>query len=517
MKRTLLATALALAALASQAQITEQPEGELKTYVRQGTTYENFWGFWESKQDGLTTHLVYAADGKTVYWENPVTYYTNSSKQEAWIEGELSADRKKITFPAGQTLYVKTSKKTSVKYQLYYLHNVVLDEDGYYYESFAVDKETPITLAVDGNTLSLEGTTGDLSAIIGVVTDDDEPSWTYYGDAQTVLSLFDQQPVTAPKDLTTETYTLHYGSGSQKVVNVGVSGSDLYIQGIYTSLPDAWLKGTLDGNTLTVSSGQYFGQDPEAGALLYWVGAHRDSVYNAKWDDYDYTYEYLDKITFTYDAETGTYASDEVLLANGGEKDINRYATYIAPSLVPFKEIAGVPVDPEITDFSLPEDDDEDGSITFYIYAKDADGNDLNASKLYYRIYTGDDQLYTFTTALYEKLEEDAYEFRYDFTDDWDFSANTTTGKHKIYFYEEAERIGVQVIYRGGGEEHASNIVYTDGTKTATGIQSVAVRTVADELFDLQGRRIQSARPGQFVIRRSVSADGAVNTSKILK
>lgn len=520
MNKTLLSFFAVLFALTAQAQtiIEDQPEGDVKLYVRSGITYENFMGFWNDVQDGYTSLMVYAADGKTVYWKNPVTRYD----QDTWIEGTLSDDGSTISFPAGQTLYQKKSKKTTVNYQLYYLKNVVLDEDGYYYESFEVDKETPITLAVDGNTLTLQGTTDDLSSIIGVVTDDDDPAWNYYGDAQTVLSLFDEQPVTAPEGLLTETYKLTYGSGATTIVNLGVSGNDLYVQGIYSKLPEAWLHGTIDGNKVTVESGQYFGMASD-GTILYWVGAQLDSIYNAKWDDYDYVYNYCPTLTFTYDPETRSYSADSLLIASYAQDAVKRYATFAAPKLTPYVEVSGTPADPEITDFALPEAEDEDdspeGSITFFIYAKDVEGRDLNSSKLYYRLYIDDDQLFTLSPEIYENLDEPMSEFSYAFTEDWDFVVNTSTGRHKIYLYQEVQRFGVQAIFRDGDEEYFSNIVYTDGSKTATGIKTIATTTdkASTVLYDLQGRRIQTALPGQLVIRRTIGADGSVSTVKVVK
>lgn len=106
--------------------------------------------------------------------KNPLTLYTKDS----WIKGELNADGTKIVFPAGQYLYYDEAKEYG--YQLFYIKNLVID--GYYYESFDVDKTTPITLTMDGNTLTLEGTNEDGTTLIASVTDDDEPSWNYYGD-----------------------------------------------------------------------------------------------------------------------------------------------------------------------------------------------------------------------------------------------------------------------------------------------------------------------------------------------
>lgn len=478
--------------------------------MRSGVSYENLWGYFEDKQDGVVTELVFASDGKTVYWKNPLSKYNKSS----WIKGEYNEAGTQIVFPAGQ--YLTYDEKQQYGYQLIHINNIVLN--GYEVGSFDVDNTSPIVLAVDGNTLRLEGT--DENTIIASVSDDDEPYWNYYGDSQTVLTPFENVPVTAPEGVITKAYTFRYGDGNKRTVNIGTSGTDFYVQGIYSYLPEAWMKGSIEGNTVTLNSGQYFGN--EEGAALYWVAATVEEVYNPTWDMYDKKYTYADKITFQYDPETGAYTSEAnaVLIANKGETTLYRYGTYISPQFAPSFEGAATPADPEIYRFSVgdEEDEDEEAYIDFYIYTEDVNGNEINANDIYYRIYIDDDQLMTFTPDDYEELQEDMSEFRYDFTDDWDFYVKPTTGFHSIYLYTTFKRIGVQVIYRGGGEERCSNIVYSDGTKTPMSIrtitnQSDAVRT---EYFDLSGRRIAKDAPRQVVIKRSIDANGGVSTSKIV-
>lgn len=495
--------------------ITEQPEGELRTYLRSGISYEDLWGYFVSNQDGLGTNLVFAADGKTVYWKNPLSRYTKGT----WIKGELNADGTKIEFPAGQYVYYDEAKEYG--YQLFHIKNVVIDDD-YYCESFDIDKDTPIVLLVDGNTLTLEGTTEDGTSIIASVSDDDEPAWNLCGDSQTVLKLFEDTPVTAPEGLQTSTYTFTYGSGSMRIVNVGFNGNEMWIQGIYGDMPEAWMKCTInDDNTVTVNSGQYMGESD--GVMLWWVAATTEEEWDPIWEYTKIIYKYADKLTFTYDPESGTYTGDIYLLANNGEKVINRYGTFGSPVLKPYKEIAGTPVDPEIDDFEAPGYDEEweedvEGYVTFYIYTKDINGNDIDPDKVYYRLYINDDEQLTLKAKDYKYFTEDMSEFGYSFDDGYDVEAKPSTGKHTVYLYNEFERIGVQVVYRGGGEEHVSNIVYSDGSVTPTSINTVSTSSdaVRTEFFDLSGRRVSKNAPGQIVIKRTVNADGSIRTSKIV-
>lgn len=524
MRKTLLslfASLFVAIVYAAPTVITEQPEGELKTYMRSGgTAYRNWLGYWTESQDPTKTYLVFAADGKTVYWQNPISKYTKST---AWIKGEINDNGTQIVFPAGQ--YLTYDEQKQYGYQLYHINNIVLDADGYYWESFNVDRTTPITLAVDGDKLTLEGTSD--KDIIAMVSDDDEPDWNYYGDAETVLVAFEaEDAVTAPEGLQTSTYILSYGTSGQSTANVevGFDGNDMYVQGIYNYLPKAWLKGTVEGNTVTLNSGQYLGDDD--GNMMYWVAATIEQEYDSYWEDYINVYKYADKITFTLNPETGVYTADKTLIVSSLKDGINRWGTYVNPVLTPIVDVAATPADPEITDFENPgydEDEEEDveGYIDFTINPKDVDGNALNIDNIYYRLYVNNDEPLTLTTDLYEELDEDMTILSYAFDDDWDIYANTKNGDHSVSLYNEYERVGVQVIYRGGDEERVSNIVYSDGSVSQTsGINKISASqngAKRTEYFDLSGRRVSEAAAGQVIIKRTIDANGSVKTDKVVK
>ena len=79
--------------------ISEQPEGELKTYVRSGGAMYNFWGYlFSTYQDGSAMQMVYADDGKTVYLQDPIS----QAAAGTWVRAELSDDGKTLTMPLNQ-------------------------------------------------------------------------------------------------------------------------------------------------------------------------------------------------------------------------------------------------------------------------------------------------------------------------------------------------------------------------------------------------------------------------------
>ncbi len=70
--------------------------------------------------------------------------------------------------------------------------------------------------------------------------------------------------VTVPETLVAEEYAVSYtdfdGHAAGSSVKVGFDGTDVYIQGFCATLPKAWIKGNMNGNTITFAGGQYYGK-----------------------------------------------------------------------------------------------------------------------------------------------------------------------------------------------------------------------------------------------------------------
>jgi len=80
--------------------------------------------------------------------------------------------------------------------------------------------------------------------------------------------------VTLPAGLTAETYYTAAGkfyagtesgwtdaTADMPSVNVAISGSDIYVQGLAYWFKDGWIKGSLEGTTATFPNGQLVGED----------------------------------------------------------------------------------------------------------------------------------------------------------------------------------------------------------------------------------------------------------------
>lgn len=134
----------------------------------------------------------------------------------------------------------------------------------------------------------------------------------YYAIAEvTITKPAPEEPVVAPDDLVTKDYAL---SGKDLLaegdlagtVKVGISGTDVYVQGLIGNLPEAWVKGSLSGDEVTFPV-QYVGTTTD-GQKLYLAGYENGG---------------LGDFVIYREAEADTYAADGVLFVNPNNKTFN--------------------------------------------------------------------------------------------------------------------------------------------------------------------------------------------------
>lgn len=149
-----------------------------------------------------------------------------------------------------------------------------------------------------------------------------------------------QQVVTPPADALYYDYVLtgvanwpsNPAEELQDPVYVAVSGNDVYVSGLCGFLPDAWVKGTRDGDKVTFVKGQYFGKETAYGlGQLYFLGMDET---NAAAD-----------VVFSFDEMTGVYTTSTWILVSDGPSDTNPYYYISNATLSPGKVITDEPVE----------------------------------------------------------------------------------------------------------------------------------------------------------------------------
>ena len=315
--------------------IETMPEGQVQIYNRTGKTRnensEEPGSITTNEQTG-TMNVIFADDG-AVYMQYPISNL--NVMYNAWVKGTLSDDGQTITMPVGQ--YLVYTRSFDMAVQMWIMkpstqYNADIDS---VVNTYVVDEsvhDIVYSLAPDG-TITLQGT--DEEHILGVVNRAFGSTYTYldfewlgYGDFESVFTPSGIDVTTPPAGLTTQEMIATTGSHDGYFWNpfnakmqLGFDGDDVWLQGISTLLPDAWIKGTRSGDALVFPSGQLLGY--YAGSPLYLVGAEPDAagepVVSAA-------------ITFTADGR-GSYVSYNDIMVNTSKTQINYLVYYMGLTL----------------------------------------------------------------------------------------------------------------------------------------------------------------------------------------
>ena len=296
----------------------------------------------------------------------------------------------------------------------------------------------------------------------------------------------DEEIITPPADLQTETYVAILTTGGDQVyyqnVYVGFYGEDeVYMQGLaYNGVPESWVKGTL-------SEGMFV------------------NIPRCLLGSFDYmgvTYNYrFNGTTFIYTASNGQfYAPAGYSITGGIGSEV--YATATLKRLV---EKAAVPATPTLS-FG-PSFNGSTYVTEMTIPLVDVDGDPLVSDKLSYMFFYEKDGVVsplTFTKDKYKRLSEDMTEIPYNFTDRYDID------NYEIWMNQgEAElqtwtRLGLQSIYRGGDEENKSEIAWFDLAAYwgFSGIDDITQgkASSSDAIYNLNGQLLQNPQKGINII-----------------
>lgn len=250
--------------------IEAQPEGEVRMYSRTGGLVrevekehveegENPYWIVHEQQEGVLSFVF--ADSNKVYIQRPVSY----TYYDGWVEGTLSEDGKTITVPMGQFIAYAKSLEMAVQVAVF-----TYDEarNSYFYDPTV--EEVTYTINDDGS-ITLNGT--DMNTILGTMNRAFgqnfqylDYEWLQAGDFGSHYLLIDEVPLTPPAGIEIESYYLTTAINDgyewepyRATVNLGFDGDDVWLQGISEYLPNAWIKGVSEGNTVTFPNPQLLG------------------------------------------------------------------------------------------------------------------------------------------------------------------------------------------------------------------------------------------------------------------
>ncbi len=277
--------------------IVAPPQGETHYYKRSGKAYyyDDNWNFYSSNQGGHVT-IVETPDG-AVYVKDIISHYA----QNSWVRGAKSGNT--LTIPVGQPLTYDTQYGITLS-----LHWGTTDNN------WGMLDTQDVTFTINGSTLSLENSSA--SSYIGAFWDGGYNTFSGWGDYNTMWTLDEnytpasQDLVTLPSGIATQEWysegTIYEGDNFESNVTVAKNANDIYVKGIFTTFPDSWIKGVVDGNKVTFAQNQFLGYMNDGTPV--WATGYGNSG--------------LGDITFYYDSEANEYDSQTIVLANGSDDQV---------------------------------------------------------------------------------------------------------------------------------------------------------------------------------------------------
>ncbi len=459
--------------------------------------------------ENFQTTAQFAKVGNTICLQGLALYFP-----EAWIKGELMEDGT-VIFPSGQFFGEDEYGKE------YLIGCTDIEDNGsicdivflYDAEAQTMTQVTPYIIENDDSKTQIDS----FGCWVDVIC--------YAGEPEAM------DPITPPADLVTDTYlfkAIYFEDEEDEEedeaimsavakdyvvqVQVGLSGDDLYIQGLSYELRNAWVKATKNADgKYVVPANQYMGS------------------YSMLWMSFDYFFTAIDSedhlvdAVLTFDPEAGTISTEQTLAINFGKRSLNPYVLLIGGATAEkLAEIAVTPAAPSIVEFIAGEDTNYP-YVALNIPAKSVDGAVLIESKLAYQLYyekDGEVFLLTLTKDLYIYFEEDMTIIPYTFNDDFDIYR----GGERVYLNQDKEelsswtKIGVKSINLAAGETHETEIVwYVIGAyEDPDAVENVHSIAESVNYFDLTGRRVDANQKG-LLIQQVRQQDGSVKNVKILR
>lgn len=452
-------------------------------------------------QTQLSAEIIYGDDGN-VYIKDILTYCKKGTYVKGTVEGS------KLIVPLGQ--YLSYNEETGKGLRLV-KYEPVLDEDGYV-EDFIIDEEASAVtynIGEDGSIELEEGT------ILGSMWSDSQQA-AWYCDMTQGNYPFSLKPSIKPESVPTDNWALiHDGKGC--FIPVGIDGNDIYIGGLCPDLPEAYLKGVINGNSVVFDSDQYFGECYDCYQYLCFA---KETT-----GEEEITTSFIHgQITFDYDAEKKEIApsSDIVMIVNGElDRDfaLEKYYNPIIYSPC-YKPV--VPLNPELLIISPFDSEMGYGYMVFDLPNVDTDGRIIDVDSYSYNIYI-DGNVYTLSSNLYHGLPSDKMtDIPYNFNDEVYRDIVADNERHEfIYYTPDLHTIGVQGIYTIDNMTHKTGIVTCDmetgEISVSTGIDIVQDETaepVGSVIYNLTGMKVSRLEKGSLYMEKVRYSDGTVRTFK---
>lgn len=500
-------TAISKAPEVSDEVIYETPEGEETLLSRSCDGFITLaFEATHSNILGSVVRMVTAEDG-TVYLNHIASEYPVATWVKATREGNT------LIISGVQAIYSDYDWETEEEVAIYVVPmEVVIDENQRGTFVATDDLEYRFNIGEDGSL-----TAADPNLLLGVcvhsadpeATGKDEWVWAGFGDRDIKMTPVTDTVITPPDGMETAEWVFSdsYGSSS---ATVGFSGDEVYVKGMATTMPEAWVKGIVSGDKVTFPSGQYLGVDNEIYYLSYFCGAEFTTETDEEGEEV-LKASLADASVFSYDGEKNAMTSDNGFVINStADRLFPLYAYDEVTVALQQRNPDAAPAAPYNLVYSA---DDWNTSIWFQVPNTDVDGNLLHTDRLYYEVIIDG------AVKVFDLFDEATKEYNtttlvpYAYTDWTDFWVDRAD--HIVNLYDEVkESVAVRSVYV---DEDGRELRSEEAIEYMAGIDGVATggEVASERWYDFTGRA--TARPESGIAIRVVTlTDGTVKAYKTI-
>lgn len=372
-------------------KIPEGTTGQMKNYTKNTMAIAPIFGelIATTNINRAAEWMMFADDGK-VYMSRLI----NNILGDFYFEGSLEGNTITLQFPQNMG-NLKDGRSLIFQCLDYQGEN----EDGWTNPcTLAQSQEYKFTIDANG---IIKTAPGYENIVIGWWIND---SFQGYGDMKYSFTPMNDVTLEAPESLQTTTYAWQSGEVGN-YINFGTIGDQVWIQGISSILPEAWVKGTKKSDsTIEIDSPQFIGLYEPGFSYPVWLyieGADEGQDMTP-WGDILATFTPVEKYSLTK-SENSQWLVNKVILASANNVLGETFAT-LDGDFETYREVkvytndklgkTAVPASPVIVQCDLL--DENYGYLYYQLPQVSVDGNLLNPDCLFYEIFV-DGKLHSFS------------------------------------------------------------------------------------------------------------------------
>lgn len=476
--------------------IRTAPKGKVTKLSRDGDAYYGVWAKPVRTNYMSVAGELVECDNGDVYLKDAVSMLPTG----LYIKGRK--DGKSLVFDLPQVAYIESYYGELYPYKLTTLIYSNTDNSWYPVNSEKA-KELNLPVVEDKFVINIKAdgtyhfTTPKIaSTMVGLVMVNDD-SWSAFAEIESTWSPISAETVTPPATIETADIIVHSNDKSH-YAKCGIIGDDVYAKGLFSTMPDAWIKGCRDGKKLTFASSQYMGIEPKRNIHTYFSAANYVVTTNPITGQEVPGLEYTDKLSFEYNDNEAAYIAlaNQAATLNVVPDKISYIEYLLNPKLQWLPEdMSYNPGMPEIIDYDY-SDKYGDLRIRFILPTYNENGILLNKDNIKFCFHV-DEKIFVFTPDDYRDFDEDVTEIPYDIRT-YDIEYIPEEGYHQVFFYFGEKPVGVQSLYYIDGKKVGESKI---AVAKSAGVDLITADRVieSEEYYSIDGRPTTDPAPGIYI------------------